>query len=250
MSRATPIPSIRSSSTPRASTPPIMLRAWRHSSGRASERLAICSISALAAGSSGTLCARRTAAGPRSSPRHACGRGWRASITPRMCSPADGMRRSCPPAHTTPFSPPISQRRCRRQTHFSRDASPGRAAPSSGSCRRNTARAGCASRAAFPRSGTARTRRPAVLRGLAPSAQPTSIALAEWTFSGVVPDIERLASYLADRLGWPQARRPDLTAHLARQATRDPRGWRLDIPRKSAVLVWLHADGGVHANDQ
>jgi hypothetical protein len=89
-----------------------------------------------------------------------------------------------------------------------------------------------------------------VLRALAPSAQPTSIALADWTFSGVVPDIERLASYLADRLGWPQARRPDLTAHLARQAIRDPRGWRLDIPRTSAVLVWFHADGGVHANDQ
>ena len=89
-----------------------------------------------------------------------------------------------------------------------------------------------------------------VLRALAPSAQPTSIALADWTFSGVVPDIERLASYLADRLGWPEDRRPDLTAHLARQATRDPRGWRLDIPRKSAVLVWLHADGGVHANDK
>jgi hypothetical protein len=89
-----------------------------------------------------------------------------------------------------------------------------------------------------------------VLRALTPSAQPTSIALTDWTFSGVVPDLERLASYLADRLGWPQARRPDLTAHLARQATRDARGWRLDIPRKSAVLVWLHADGGVHANDQ
>jgi hypothetical protein len=89
-----------------------------------------------------------------------------------------------------------------------------------------------------------------VLGALAPWSQPTSIALADWTFSGIVPDIERLASYLADRLGWPEGRRPDLTAHLARQATRDPRGWRLDIPRKSAVLVWLHADGGVHANDK
>jgi hypothetical protein len=89
-----------------------------------------------------------------------------------------------------------------------------------------------------------------VRRALAPSAQPTSMALAAWTFSGVVPDIEWLASYLADRLGWSESRRPELTAHLARQATRDPRGWRLDIPRKSAVLVWLHADGGVHANDK
>ena len=89
-----------------------------------------------------------------------------------------------------------------------------------------------------------------VRRALAPSAQPTSVALADWTFSGVVPDIEWLASYLADRLGWPESRRPELTAHLARQATREMRGWRLDIPRKSAVLVWLHADGGVHANDK
>jgi Methyltransferase domain len=84
-----------------------------------------------------------------------------------------------------------------------------------------------------------------VLRGLAPSAQPRSIVFAEWTFSGVVADVEALAIYLADRLGWPQSRRPEMTAHLARQAKRDPRGYRLDIPRKSAVLVWKHAEGSV-----
>jgi hypothetical protein len=84
-----------------------------------------------------------------------------------------------------------------------------------------------------------------VLRDLAPSAQPHSIAFAEWTFSGVVADVEALAIYLADRLGWPQGRRPEMIAHLARQAKRDPRGYRLDIPRKSAVLVWKHAEGSV-----
>jgi hypothetical protein len=84
-----------------------------------------------------------------------------------------------------------------------------------------------------------------VLRGLAPSARPHSIAFAEWTFSGVVADVEVLAIYLADRLGWPQGRRPEMTAQLARHAKRDPRGYRLDIPRKSAVLVWKQAEGSV-----
>jgi hypothetical protein len=84
-----------------------------------------------------------------------------------------------------------------------------------------------------------------VLRGLAPSAQPHSIAFAEWTFSGLVADIEALANYLADRLRWPQSRRLEMIAHLVRQAKRDPRGHRLDIPRKSAVLVWKQAEGRV-----
>ena len=43
-----------------------------------------------------------------------------------------------------------------------------------------------------------------VLRGLAPSARPHAIAVAEWTFSGIVADVEALAIYLADRLGWPE----------------------------------------------
>jgi Methyltransferase domain len=84
-----------------------------------------------------------------------------------------------------------------------------------------------------------------VLRGLAPTGQPRSIAFADWAFSGVVADLEALAVYLADRLRWPQSRRAEMTAHLARQAKRDPRGYRLDIPRKSAVLVWQHAEGSV-----
>jgi hypothetical protein len=84
-----------------------------------------------------------------------------------------------------------------------------------------------------------------VLRALAPTAQPHSIAFADWTFSGVVADLEALAVYLADRLRWPQSRRPEMSAHLIRQAKRDPRGYRLDIPRKSAVLVWKHVEGSV-----
>ncbi len=83
-----------------------------------------------------------------------------------------------------------------------------------------------------------------VLRGLAPSAQPRAIAYAEWTFSGVVADLEELAIYLADRLGWPENRRAEMTAHLARQAKRDPGGYRLEIPRKSAVLAWGRINGG------
>jgi len=84
-----------------------------------------------------------------------------------------------------------------------------------------------------------------VLRALAPSARPRSIAVVEWTFSGIVAEVEQLANYLADRLGWPQSRRADMRAHLARQARPDAGGYRLDIPRKSAVLVWTHDRGGV-----
>jgi hypothetical protein len=55
-----------------------------------------------------------------------------------------------------------------------------------------------------------------------------------------VKDLPELAAYLADRLGWATAdeRREQLLAHLAAQAKPDAAGLRLDIPRKSAVLVW------------
>jgi hypothetical protein len=36
-----------------------------------------------------------------------------------------------------------------------------------------------------------------------------------------------------------------MSAHLARQAKPDAGGYRLDIPRRSAVLVWAHDRGGV-----
>jgi SAM-dependent methyltransferase len=79
-----------------------------------------------------------------------------------------------------------------------------------------------------------------VLRGLAAASRPHDVAFIDWTFSGVVQDLPRLAAYLADRLGWPPTdeRRPRLLAHLQAEAKPDAAGLRLDIPRKSAVLVW------------
>ena len=78
------------------------------------------------------------------------------------------------------------------------------------------------------------------MRGLSPSSQPPHVAFADWTFTGVVPDLLELSGYLADRLGWAASddRREQMTAHLARQAKRTGSGYRLDIPRRSAVLVW------------
>ncbi len=78
-----------------------------------------------------------------------------------------------------------------------------------------------------------------VLKNLGAS-RPDEIAFADWTFSGVVQNLPRLAAYLADRLGWPpiDERRPRLLAHLAAQAKPDAAGLRLDVARKSAVLVW------------
>jgi hypothetical protein len=78
-----------------------------------------------------------------------------------------------------------------------------------------------------------------VMAGLAPSSRPHHVAFADWTFTGIVPDLDELAAYLADRLNWPEFddRRRQLTAHLSRQATLQEAAFRLDIPRKSAVLV-------------
>jgi hypothetical protein len=78
-----------------------------------------------------------------------------------------------------------------------------------------------------------------VLKALG-SSRPDEMAFADWTFSGVVRNLPRLASYLADRLGWStdDERRPRLLAHLQAQARPDAAGIRLDIPRTSAVLVW------------
>jgi len=78
-----------------------------------------------------------------------------------------------------------------------------------------------------------------VLKNLGQS-RPDEIAFADWTFSGVVRNLPRLSAYLADRLGWPSTdeRRQRLRAHLEARARPDAAGLRLDIPRKSAVLVW------------
>ena len=79
-----------------------------------------------------------------------------------------------------------------------------------------------------------------VLRGLGAASRPRAMAFADWTFSGVVQDLPKLSAYLADRLGWSTSddRRAALTVHLMAQALPDAAGVRLDIPRKSAVLVW------------
>ena len=79
-----------------------------------------------------------------------------------------------------------------------------------------------------------------VMAGLAPSLRPHDVAFADWTFSGVVQDLDRLAAYLADRLGWAarDLRRAELERHLVAQARPDGAGARLDIARKSAVLFW------------
>jgi len=69
---------------------------------------------------------------------------------------------------------------------------------------------------------------------------PQTMAFADWTFSGVVADLDVLADYLADRLGWSRSdgRRRQMENHLAAQAKADPAGYRLDIPRRSAILIW------------
>jgi hypothetical protein len=79
-----------------------------------------------------------------------------------------------------------------------------------------------------------------VLRNLAPAARPRVTSVVEWTFSAVVADLEKLAEHLADRLGWAACdrRRRAMADHLAAQAKPDPCGNRLEIPRKSAVLIW------------
>jgi hypothetical protein len=79
-----------------------------------------------------------------------------------------------------------------------------------------------------------------VLRDLPPSNHPHAIVFAEWTFSAVVADLGVLANYLADRLGWAHSdsRRQQIARHLSQKAIPDRDGYRLDIPRKSAVLVW------------
>jgi hypothetical protein len=79
-----------------------------------------------------------------------------------------------------------------------------------------------------------------VLQKLPNISHPGVIEFADWTFSAYVPDLPRLVAYLGDRLGWADEdhRRPELLDHLARQAVTDAIGTRLDIPRRSAVLVW------------
>jgi hypothetical protein len=79
-----------------------------------------------------------------------------------------------------------------------------------------------------------------VWRALPPASRPRDVVVAKWTFTGVVADLDRLAAYLADRLAWTPSdvRRDRLARHLADKAKPDSHGWRLEIPRTSAVCIW------------
>jgi len=78
-----------------------------------------------------------------------------------------------------------------------------------------------------------------VLAALPRRHHPAALEVVEWTFTGIVADLEALAHWMADRLGWSaDPRRGRLIEHLAAQARRERAGWRLQIPRKSAICVW------------
>lgn len=79
-----------------------------------------------------------------------------------------------------------------------------------------------------------------VLRGLSPQSRPQWTQFVDWTFTGIVPDLRALATWQADRLGWASGdeRRARLLAHLSLQARPVAGSFRLDIPRRTAVLVW------------
>ena len=79
-----------------------------------------------------------------------------------------------------------------------------------------------------------------VMRGLSSGSRPQEAAFVDWTFTGIVSDLDQLAHWMAGRLGWSDAddRRTLLHAHLASKAKRVDQGFRLDIFRRTAVLVW------------
>lgn len=70
--------------------------------------------------------------------------------------------------------------------------------------------------------------------------RPDHMETVDWTFSLVTPDLPQLASWMADRLGWPTGdqRRTDILLHLAAQAVASPEGMRLSCSRSSAILIW------------
>jgi hypothetical protein len=79
-----------------------------------------------------------------------------------------------------------------------------------------------------------------VLSQLLPANRPQAERRTSWSFRLTVPNVPAIASYLADRLGWPleDARRPKLAQHLAAAADPVEGGFRLTVPRRSAILVW------------
>ena len=175
-----------------------------------------------AAASSALRCATPRCRGPRSSPRRHARAACTAAMIRRASSPAAGKQPTSLPAGTTRCWP----RPCR--ACFAGAECIPRALPRLGAAHRGlgragacTARAACASPAACRREWHGEDETPGidvVLRALAPSARPHAIAFVDWTFSGVVQDLARLAAYLADRLGWPHDSR---RAGLAR-ASRSP----------------------------
>ena len=79
-----------------------------------------------------------------------------------------------------------------------------------------------------------------VLEQLPPDDRPLLVGQADWSFRLDVPSVPAIASYLADRLGWSSGdtRRPALRDHLAAAAEPHASGFRLTVPRASAVLAW------------
>src|SRR4029453_6432853 len=79
-----------------------------------------------------------------------------------------------------------------------------------------------------------------VMNNLTAGSRPDDVSFIDWTFSGVVTDLPRLAAYLADRLGWlpSDPLRPQLRDHLAARARPGGPGGPLAISRQTPGLIW------------
>lgn len=78
-----------------------------------------------------------------------------------------------------------------------------------------------------------------VLGALPNGPHPHFISGTAWTMELVVSDVGRMADEAARRLGWREPeRREAVRAHFAGMARPDPLGWRLDVARRTAVIVW------------
>ena len=79
-----------------------------------------------------------------------------------------------------------------------------------------------------------------VLGQLPPGDHPEAVLKTSWCFSLHVRSIPAIATYLAGRLGWEphDPRRAALVAHLSAAAETVEDGFRLTVPRESAILVW------------
>ena len=77
------------------------------------------------------------------------------------------------------------------------------------------------------------------MAGLKGCLQPQT-EYVSWTFSSVTNDLDATAQFLCGRLKWPSddKRCRDLRDHLSTKAKPVSGGYRLDIPRRSAILVW------------